>query len=138
MFIGSTHNYILFFTDKGRCHWLKVHEIPEAGRAARGKSIVNLIQKVPDENVASFVTVQAFDAQHYVAMVTEQGLIKKTSLAEDSIIRRSGIAAIKMKKGDVVKDVKLTDGSQEIVIGTHEGLAIRFHEEEARPIGRTA
>jgi DNA gyrase subunit A len=115
-----------------------VHEIPEASRTARGKSIVNLIQKESDENVAAFVTVQGFDDQHYVAMVTEQGLIKKTSLAEYSNIRRSGIAAIKMKKDDVLKDVKLTDGTQEIVIGTHEGLAIRFHEEEARPMGRTA
>lgn len=138
MFIASTHHFILFFTDKGKCYWLKVHEIPEASRMARGKSIVNLIQKGPDENIAAFVTVQEFDDRHYVAMVTERGLIKKTSLSEYSNVRRSGIAAIKMKKGDVVKDVKLTDGSQEMVIGTHEGLAIRFHEEEARSIGRTA
>jgi DNA gyrase subunit A len=138
MFIASTHHYILFFTDKGKCYWLKVHEIPEAGRTARGKSIVNLIQKGPDESIAAFVTVQEFDDQHYVAMVTEQGLLKKTSLSEYSNVRRSGIAAIKMKKDDVVVDVKLTDGSQEIIIGTHNGLAIRFHEEETRPIGRTA
>ncbi|HTK81912.1 MAG TPA: DNA gyrase subunit A [Bacteroidota bacterium] len=138
MFIASTHHYILFFTDKGKCYWLKVHEIPEAGRTARGKSIVNLIQKGPDENIAAYVTVQEFDDHHYVAMVTEQGLLKKTSLSEYSNVRRSGIAAIKMKKDDVVKDVKLTDGTQEIVIGTHNGLAIRFHEDETRPMGRTA
>ena len=138
MFIGSTHHYILFFTDKGKCYWLKVHEIPEAGRMARGKSIVNLIQKGQDENIAAFVTVQEFDDTHFVAMVTEHGIIKKTSLEEYSNVRRSGIAAISMKPGDVLKDVKLTDGSSEMVIGTHNGLAIRFHEEEARPMGRTA
>jgi DNA gyrase subunit A len=138
MFIGSTHHYILFFTDKGKCYWLKVHEIPEAGRQARGKSIVNLIQKGNDENIASFVTVREFDEGHFVAMVTEQGLIKKTSLAEYSNVRRTGITAISMKKDDRVTDVKLTDGTQEIVIGTHNGLAIRFHEQEARPMGRAA
>jgi DNA gyrase subunit A len=138
MFIGSTHHYILFFTDKGKCYWLKVHEIPEAGRQARGKSIVNLIQKANDENIASFVTVREFDEEHFVAMVTEQGLIKKTPLAEYSNVRRTGITAISMKKDDRVTDVKLTDGTQEIVIGTHNGLAIRFHEQEARPMGRSA
>ncbi len=138
MFIASTHHYILFFSDKGKCYWLKVHEIPEAGRAARGKSIVNLIAKGPDENIAAFVTVQAFDDKHFVAMVTEQGLIKKTSLSEYSNVRRSGIAAITMKKGDVLKDVKLTDGTQDIIIGTHNGFAIRFSEQEARQMGRGA
>ncbi len=138
MFIASTHNYILFFSDKGKCYWLKVHEIPEAGRQARGKSIVNLIAKGPDENIAAFVTVQQFDDKHYVAMVTEQGLIKKTSLTEYSNVRKSGITAITMRKGDVLKDVKLTDGTQDIIIGTHNGFAIRFGESEARPMGRTA
>ena len=138
MFIASTHNYILFFTDKGKCYWLKVHEIPEASRMARGKSIVNLISKQPDENIAAFVPVQEFDDEHFIAMVTERGLVKKTRLSEYGNIRRTGIAAISMQRGDCVKDVKLTDGSQDIVIGTHEGMAIRFHEGEARPIGRTA
>ena len=136
MFIASTHDYILFFTDKGRCYWLRVHEIPEAGRMARGKSIVNLIEKQPDENIAAFVPVKEFDEKLYVAMVTEKGLIKKTSLAEYSNVRRTGIAAITLQKGDCVKDVKLTDGSQDIVIGTYNGMAIRFTEDEARPVGR--
>ncbi|MBI4548684.1 MAG: DNA gyrase subunit A [Ignavibacteriae bacterium] len=138
MFIASTHNYIMFFTDKGKCYWLKVHEIPEAGRIARGKSIVNLISKQPDENIAAFVPVQEFDDEHYIAMVTEKGLIKKTPLSEYGNIRRTGIAAITMQQGDRVKDVKLTDGSHDIIIGTRNGMAIRFHEREARPIGRTA
>ena len=136
MFIASTHDYILFYTDKGRCYWLKVHEIPEAGRIARGKSIVNLISKLPDENIAAFVPVKEFDEKLYIAMVTERGLIKKSSLAEYSNVRRNGIAAITLQKGDCVKDVKLTDGSQDIVIGTYNGMAIRFSEDEARPVGR--
>ncbi len=138
MFIASTHNYILFFTDKGRCYWLKVFEIPEASRTARGKSIVNLVAKQTDENIAAFVPVQEFDDSHFVAMVTEKGMIKKTSLSEYGNVRRTGIAAITLQKGDTVKDVKLTDGTQDIIIGTYEGMAIRFHEKEARPVGRTA
>ncbi|MBI5476008.1 MAG: DNA gyrase subunit A [Ignavibacteriales bacterium] len=136
MFIASTHDYIMFFTDKGRCYWLKVHEIPEAGRMARGKSIVNLIEKQNDENVASYVPVKQFDEDHFVAMITEKGLVKKTSLAEYSNVRRNGIAAITLQKNDSVIDVKLTDGKQDIVIGTYNGMAIRFNEQEVRPVGR--
>ncbi len=138
LFIASTHNYILFFTDRGRCYWLKVFEIPEAGRTARGKSIVNLIQKQPDENVASFVPVGEFDDKRFIAMVTEKGLIKKTVLSEFENPRKTGIAAITLKKGDTVKDVRLTEGVGDMIIGTHDGMAIRFHEKEARPMGRTA
>ncbi|MDP2208721.1 MAG: DNA gyrase subunit A [Bacteroidota bacterium] len=138
MFIASTHNYILFFTDKGRCYWLKVFEIPEASRLARGKSIANLIQKQSDENIAAFLNVENFDEKTFAVMVTEKGQIKKTSLAEFSNPRKNGIAAITLKKGDVVTDVKLTNGSQDILIGTHNGLAIRFIEKEARQMGRTA
>ncbi len=138
MFIASTHNYILFFTDKGRCYWLKVHEIPEAGRASRGKSIVNLISKQAGENIAAIVPVQEFDDKHFVAMVTEKGIIKKTTLSEFGNVRRTGIAAISMRKDDSVKDVKLTDGTEDIIIGTQGGMAIRFSEKEARPMGRAA
>ncbi|MBI5021348.1 MAG: DNA gyrase subunit A [Ignavibacteriales bacterium] len=136
MFIASTHDYIMFFTDRGRCYWLKVHEIPEAGRMARGKSIVNLIEKQNDENVASYVPVKGFDEDHFIAMITEKGLVKKTSLFEFSNVRRNGIAAITLQKGDSVIDVKLTDGKQDIVIGTYNGMAIRFNEQEARAVGR--
>lgn len=138
MFIASTHNYFLFFSDKGRCYWLKVHEIPEAGRMARGKSIVNLIEKQPDEKITAFVSVKEFDDEHFVAMFTEKGVIKKTTLSEYGNPRRNGIAAISLDKGDQLIDVKLTDGKSDIVIGTSDGLAIRFHESEARPMGRTA
>ncbi|HYQ87967.1 MAG TPA: DNA gyrase subunit A [Bacteroidota bacterium] len=138
VFIASTHNYILFFTDKGRCYWLKVHEIPESGRASRGKSIVNLVAKQPDENIAAFVPVKEFDDKHFVAMVTVNGIIKKTTLSEFGNVRRNGITAISMRKDDIVKDVKMTDGTEDIIIGTHNGMAIRFSEKEARPMGRSA
>jgi len=138
MFIASTHQYILFFTDKGKCYWLKVHEIPEAGRSARGKSIVNLIAKGQEENIAAFVAVQEFNDTNFVMMVTERGMIKKSALTEYSNPRRTGIAAITLQKGDALKDVKITDGKQNIVIGTHNGMAIRFVEAEVRQMGRTA
>jgi DNA gyrase subunit A len=138
VFVGSTHDYMLLFTDEGRCYWLKVFEIPEGGRASRGKSIANLISKEAEETIASFVPVKDFDAPQYVVMLTQRGMIKKTALQEFSNPRRTGIAAIKLGKGDRLIDVKLTDGSQDIVIGTLQGMAIRFHEREARPMGRAA
>ncbi len=138
MFIASTHNYILFFTDQGQCYWLKVFEIPEGGRTTKGKSIVNLISKDPAENLSAFLTVKDFTDTNFILMVTEQGLVKKTSLTEFSNPRKNGIAAISLKKKDLLKDVKLTDGTSDIIIGTHEGLAIRFHEDEVREMGRTA
>jgi DNA gyrase subunit A len=138
MFIASTHHYIMFFTDQGRCYWLKVFEIPEGGRAARGKSIVNLIEKQPDEQITAFVSVDQFDDKHYLAMFTEKGVIKKTVLSEYGNVRKSGITSINLQKGDSLVGVKMTDGAQDIVIGTHFGMAIRFHEQDARPMGRTA
>jgi len=138
MFIASTHNYVLIFTDKGRCYWLKVFEIPEGGRTAKGKSINNLIDKDPNEKIASFIAVKEFDDKHFVFMFTEQGLVKKVVLSEFSNPRRNGIVAANLKKGDQLTDVKLTDETQDIVIGTHNGLAIRFHEGEIRPMGRSA
>jgi DNA gyrase subunit A len=138
IFIASTHDYILIFTDKGRCYGLKVFELPEAGRTAQGKSINTLIAKSPEESITAFIAVKEFDDRHYVLMVTEQGLVKKVLLSEFSNPRRSGVTAANLKKNDILKDVKLTDGTQDVVIGTQNGLAIRFHEQEVRPMGRTA
>jgi len=138
MFVASTHEYILLFTDKGRCYWLKVFEIPEAGRMSRGKSIANLVSKAPDETIASYVAVKNFVDPLYVVMVTEQGIIKKTQLQEFGNPRRSGIGVITLGKADKLIDVRLTDGKQDIVIGTREGIAIRFHEQEVRSMGRSA
>lgn len=138
MFIGSTHQYIMFFTDIGKCYWLKVYDIPEGTRASRGKSILNLIEKEKEESISSFVMVKDFNAELYVTMVTKLGVIKKTKLDSYSNIRRNGINAININKGDLLVDVKLTNGSQELVIGTHSGQAIRFNESQVRDMGRTA
>lgn len=138
MFIASTHDYVLIFTNKGKCYWLKVFEIPEGGRTAKGKSVNTLIAKDPNEEITSFITVKEFDDKHFVFMVSQQGLVKKVVLSEFSNPRRNGILAVNLKDADKLVDVKLTDGSQDIVIGTHNGLAIRFHESEIRAMGRTA
>jgi DNA gyrase subunit A len=145
MFVASTHEYILLFTDTGRCYWLKVFEIPEAGRAARGKSIANLISKPPAETIMAYVAVKNFEDPLYVLMVTERGMIKKTALEQFSNPRKTGIGAIGLDKKDKLIDVHLTDGKNEVVIGTREGVAIRFQEAgndperpEVRVMGRTA
>ena len=138
MFIASTHDYILIFTDQGRCYWLKVFEIPEGSRTTKGKSINNLISKPPDEIIASFIAVKEFDEKHFVFMFSQQGLVKKVLLSEFSNPRKNGIVAANLKDKDRLTDVKLTDGTQDIVIGTHNGMAIRFHEDEIRPMGRSA
>jgi DNA gyrase subunit A len=138
MFIASTHNYILFFTDKGKCYWLKVFEVPEGGRTSKGKAITNLIAKEAEENITAFLSVKEFNENQFVFMVTEEGQMKKTSLMEFSNPRKSGIGAISLDKNDLLCDVKLTDGTHELVIGTHEGIAIRFPESEVRAMGRGA
>ncbi len=138
MFIASTHNYILFFTDKGKCYWLKVFEVPEGGRASKGKAITNLISKEAEENITAFLSVKEFTENQFVFMVTEEGQMKKTSLMEFSNPRKNGIGAISLDGKDLLRDVKLTDGTHELVIGTHEGIAIRFPESEVRAMGRSA
>lgn len=138
MFIGSTHQYIMFFTDKGKCYWLKVYDIPEGTRISRGKSILNVIEKEKEEEISAFVLVKDFAEELFVTMVTYKGTIKKTALASYSNIRRNGINAINLVENDRLVDVKLTTGSQEILIGTHDGQAIRFNETNAREMGRTA
>ncbi len=138
LLVAGTHEYLMLFTTTGRCYWLKVHEIPEAGRASRGKSIVNLIAKQAEESIASYVSVKNFTDPLFVVMVTESGAIKKTPLTEFGNPRRGGIAAVGLSKGDRLIDVRLTDGKQDIVIGTRSGMAIRFHENEVRPMGRAA
>lgn len=138
MFIGSTHQHIMFFTDRGKCFWLKVYDIPEGSRTSRGKSILNLIEKGKDEEITAFVMVKDFSEELFVTMVTKMGTIKKTKLDSFSNIRRNGINAINLHDKDKLIDVRLTNGSQEILIGTHNGLAIRFNESTVRDMGRTA
>lgn len=138
MFVASTHQYILFFTDKGRCYWLKVHEIPEGGRTARGRSIVNLLEKDKEENITAFVAVKEFRDDQYLIMATEKGTIKKTVLSAYGNVRKGGINAINLAPGDRLIEVKMTDGKNDIVIGTRNGFAIRFNEKDVRDMGRTA
>lgn len=138
MFIASTHQYILFFTDRGRCYWLKVHEVPEGGRTARGRSIINLLEKDKDELITAFVAVKEFTDNQYLIMATEQGTIKKTVLSAYGNVRKGGINAINLVDDDKLIAVKMTDGNNDIVIGTRNGFAIRFNEKDVRDMGRTA
>lgn len=138
LFIASTHHYILFFTDQGRCYWLKVHEIPQIGKGSRGRAIVNLIAVNKGEKVAAVVPVKNFEEERYIFMALKRGLVKKTHLSAFSNPRKVGINAISIRTGDELIEAKLTDGSQDIVLGTREGKAIRFNETNVRPMGRTA
>ncbi len=138
MFVSSTHHYIMFFTDKGKCYWKKVYEIPEGGRAARGRSLQNLVEKENDELITAFVTVKEFVDTKNIIMVTQNGTIKKSILSDYSNVRKGGIKAINITDGDRLIEVKLTDGDNDIVIATKKGLAIRFKEGDVRPMGRTA
>jgi DNA gyrase subunit A len=136
LFIASTHNYILFFTDKGKCYWLKVHAIPQIGKAGKGRAIVNMIQISKDENITAFVNIKEFTDHQYLMMATEKGLVKKTVLSAFGNPRRDGINAIKLNDADTLIHVKLTDGNDDILLATSYGMSIRFNESEARPMGR--
>ncbi|HWP85911.1 MAG TPA: DNA gyrase subunit A [Terriglobia bacterium] len=138
LFVASTHSYILIFTSRGRVHWLKVYEIPDVGTAGRGKNIVNLVNLEPGETVTAFLPVKEFSEDRYVVMVTHDGVIKKCSLAQFDNPMSRGIIAISLDEGDELIAVEQTDGHQFIFIATHEGKAIRFLEEEVRPMGRQA
>lgn len=138
MFIASTHHYILIFTDQGKCYWLKVHELPEGGRATRGRSILNLIEKEKNESITAFVTVKEFSDDKSLLMVTKNGTAKKTLLSAYSNVRRGGINAINLVEGDTLVAVKMTEGNNDIIIGTRKGMAIRFNEKDVRDMGRTS
>ncbi len=138
LFIASTHHYILIFTNQGRCYWLKVHEIPQAGKGSKGRSIVNLIDIKKDEHIADIVNVRAFDDKHFIMMATQKGIVKKTVLSAFGNPRKAGINSINIKEGDYLISAKITDGNQEIVLGTYFGKAIRFLESDVREMGRTA
>ena len=136
LFIASMHSYILFFTTIGKVYWIKVHELPQASRAARGKPIVNLLSLEPGERVSAFLTVREFQEGRYIVFATKNGLIKKTELMAYANPRSSGIRAIGLEERDEVIGVRLTDGNQEIILSTADGQSIRFKEEQVRPTGR--
>jgi DNA gyrase subunit A len=137
LFVATMHSYLLCLTSKGRCFWLKVHEIDQAGRAAKGRPIVNLIEMDRDDRVQAIVPVREFDDQHFLILGTRRGLIKKTLLSAYGNPRRSGINAILLEEDDELIEALVTDGSQDLILAKRQGKAIRFHEREVRPMGRT-
>ena len=136
LFIANTHNYMLFFTDKGKCYWLKVYDIPQGGRAASGRAIVNLIGCEPNEKVEAFVSVKEFDDKHYIVMATQKGIVKKTVLSAYGKPRKGGIYAIEIREGDKLIEARISNGEHDILLGTSEGKSIRFSENDIRPSGR--
>jgi len=138
LFIASTHSYILIFTSRGKVYWLKVHEIPQGGRAARGKAIVNLLNLAPDEKVMTILPVKEFEEGRFIITATQKGTVKKTDLLAYSHPRQGGIIALTIDEGDSLIAARLTDGSMDILLASHNGKSIRFNESDARPMGRTA
>lgn len=138
LFIASTHDYILFFTNTGKCHWKKVHELPEGGRYSKGKSIANVLEIGKEDRVTAFVTTKDFPQDRYLVMATSRGVIKKTKLSAFSHPRRGGIIAINLDEGDTLIDARLTDGTNDIILAKSSGKAIRFHERDVRGMGRAA
>jgi DNA gyrase subunit A len=138
MFVASTHSYLLVFTVKGKLYWIKVHELPQGGRATRGKAIVNLVNLERDDQVATVLAVREFSEGRQVVMATQKGTVKKTDLMAFSRPRAGGIIAITVPPDDRVVSVRLTDGDMEVFLATKFGKAIRFHESKVRSMGRTA
>ncbi len=138
LFVTSTHNHIIFFTNKGRAYRVKAYELPEASRQAKGTAIVNILQLEPDEKIAAVIPVAEYKDNLFLLMATKNGLIKKSSLMEYVNIRKSGIQGISLKDDDELIDVRLTDGTNDVVLVTKEGLSIRFKEDDVRPVGRVS
>ena len=138
LFIASTHSYILFFTNYGKVHWLKVHELPRGARASRGKAIVNLLNLAPEEKTTAILPLKDFSSGKYIAFATKRGIVKKTELSAFSKPRAGGILAIHLDQNDELISAKLTEGDQQILLGTKSGMAIRILEKRIRPMGRTA
>ncbi len=138
LFIASTHSYVLIFTSKGKVYWLKVHEIPQGGRAARGKAVVNLLNLAEDESVRTILPVKEFTEGRFIITATKNGTVKKTDLLAYSHPRQGGIIALTIDEGDSLIAARLTDGSMDILLASRNGKSIRFAESDARPMGRTA
>ena len=138
LFIASTHEYLLFFTNQGRAYWLKVHEVPQAGRYAKGTAIANLLALQKDERLSTFVAVKSFEPDKFLVLATKQGTIKRTRLDAFANPRKTGIIAVTLEKGDEVMQAHVTDGRRELLLLTRQGKAIRFPEEQVREVGRSA
>jgi DNA gyrase subunit A len=138
LYTAQTHDYLMIFTARGHCHWLKVHEVPVASRASRGKPIVNLLALDADERIAAVVPVREFRDDRYLMFVTRSGVVKKTALSAYRHVRVTGVNAINVTDEDELIDVQITSGSDEIILASYEGMAIRFHESDVREMGRVA
>lgn len=138
MFVINSHDYVLFFTDKGRVYRLKCYEVPEGSRQSKGMNIANLLPIAADEKVTSMIRVPEFDEEKYLVMVTKQGIIKRISLNAYNTARKGGLIALELNEGDELAWVRLTDGNQQVIVATKNGLAIRFEETDVRPMGRQA
>ena len=138
LLIASTHAQILFFTNKGKCYWLKVYEVPQGGRLAKGKAIVNLLQLAPEEKVTAFLPTKEFSPEYYLVMATSSGRIKKTLLSAYRHPRSRGIIALNLREGDGLIEVRLTRGKEEIILASRQGQAVRFKEEGIRSVGRAS
>jgi DNA gyrase subunit A len=136
LFIASTHDYLMFFSNKGQVYWLKVHEVPQAGRAARGKPVINCIAIKPDEQIAALVPVREFTDDKCLIFATRQGTVKKTVLSAYGNVRATGICGINIEKGDELIDVQVCDQNSDIVLATKDGMSIRFHQGDVRDMGR--
>jgi len=136
LFTASTHDYILFFTDRGKCHWLRVHEIPQAGKATRGRALINLLQVDQGENVQAYIAVRDYAEDLFITMATAKGLVKKTALTAYSRPMKGGIFAIDIREDDHLIDAQITNGENDIILGTKNGMSIRFSETNIRPTGR--
>ena len=138
MLMTTTHHYIMFFTNKGRMYRLKVYQIPECGRTARGTAIINLIQLMPDERITAVITLRDYDENKYLFMATKKGIVKKTSIMEYANIRKSGLQAINLRDDDDLIEVKVTDNTKDIFLVTKHGQCIRFNENDVRTTGRVS
>jgi len=136
LFTASTHDYILFFTDRGKCHWLRVHEIPQAGKATRGRALINLLRVDQGENVKAYIAVREYAEDLFITMATAKGLVKKTALTAYSRPMKGGIFAIDIRENDHLIDAQITSGENDIILGTRNGMSIRFSETNIRPTGR--
>ena len=138
LFAANNHDYLLCFTDSGKVHWMKVYQVPETGRTAQGKAVVNLLELQEGEKISSVIPVQRFDDEHFLIMATRKGTVKKTALSAYSNPRRGGIIAITLDEGDGLINVVKTDGRQDVILATRNGQAVRFSESDVRPTGRSA
>ena len=138
LFVASTHDYLLFFTSKGVCHWLKVYHVPAMSRQSKGRNIINLLQLDKDEKITSIINVREFDDQRQLVMATQNGVVKKTVLSAYGNPRSNGVKALKLDDDDVLIGVSIASGDDEIILGTRNGMAIRFHESDVRSMGRVS